>query len=319
MRPAAGDVHRWAVWSAKLLLACILLGLLFQNVNSGVLLSTLANAQPLFLVAALLLLIPNLLLQYRKWALLLRSVHPAVRPQEVRASLMLGFTFGIVTPARIGEFGGRAFAVRGADRLTLMGLTAVDKLATLIITVLAGGAGLLVFCIQHPFMDPVLLAGIELGVLAAVAGVSALRMRRRKTVYALPPTRWLQQRIRRMRSALGGVDTRMRLRLLLLSLLFYGTFLLQFVLLLYAFGNTDLLSALAGISTIMLIKTVIPPVTLGELGIREGASVYVLGHAGILAASAFSASLLLFAINILLPSLAGLFVLLRRSTAPPRV
>lgn len=315
MRPSTGDMRRWAIWSGKLLLACILLVFLLQNVNSGVLFDTLATAQPLFLVGALLLLIPNLLLQYQKWALLLRSVHPAVRPHDVRASLMLGFTFGIVTPARIGEFGGRAFAVRGADRLTLMGLTAVDKLATLIITVLVGGAGLLVFCIQHPFMNPVLLAGVELALLITVTGAAVIRMRRKKSVSAPSSSRRLQQRIRRIRNVLRCVDARMRLRLLLLSLLFYGTFLLQFVLLLYAFGSPDLLSSLAGISTIMLIKTVIPPVTVGELGIREGASVYVLGHAGILAAAAFSASLLLFAINILLPSLAGLIVLFRRSTA----
>lgn len=315
MRLIPEDVRRWMIWSSKLLLAGLLLLLLFQNVNSSALIATFRSARPMYLAAALLLLVPNLLLQYRKWALLFRSVHPAVRTRDVRASLMLGFTFGILTPARIGEFGGRAYAVRGADRVALMGLTALDKLATLIVTVVAGGAGLLLFCIQHPFMDPLRLAAIEVAVLATLAGAAALWMRRRKAASALPPSRWLQQRIQRVRRALGGVSTRMRFRLFLLSLLFYFTFLLQFVLLLYAFGSTDLLSALAGISTIMLIKTVIPPVTLGELGIREGASVYVLGHAGILAAAAFSASLLLFAINILLPSLAGLFILFRRTTA----
>ncbi len=311
----SGDLRRWAVWGGKLLIAALLLFLLVQNVNSNTLLPTLTGAQPLFLVGAVLLLIPNLLFQYRKWALLLRSVHPAVRPHDIGASLMLGFTFGVVTPARIGEFGGRAFAVRGTDRLALIGLTAVDKLATLTVTVMAGSVGLLIFCIQHPFIDPALLAAAELTVLSFVAGLSLLWTRRKRSASVIPPARWLQQRIQRIQSALAGVDTRLRVRLLLLSLLFYCTFLLQFVLLLYAFGSTDLLSALAGISTIMLIKTVIPPVTVGELGIREGASVYVLGHAGIVAAAAFSASLLLFAINILLPSLAGLLILFRRSTA----
>ena len=108
--------------------------------------------------------------------------------------------------------------------------------------------------------------------------------------------------------------------LLVYSGLFYLTFLLQFFLLLSAFGPVQPLSALAGIGTIMLLKTVIPPVTLGELGIREGASVIVLGHAGILPAAAFNASLLLFAVNLLLPALAGLALLMwikpaRRSSA----
>jgi uncharacterized membrane protein YbhN (UPF0104 family) len=113
------------------------------------------------------------------------------------------------------------------------------------------------------------------------------------------------------------VDGPVRARLLVFSALFYMTFVAQFLLLLRAFGPIDILSSLAGVSTIMLIKTIIPPLTLGELGIREGASVFVLGHAGMLAAGAVSASLLLFGINILLPGLVGVLVMLRRPDRRP--
>lgn len=317
MRPRAGGFRHWLVWTGKVVLAAVLLLLLLRNVHSDILLATLNGARPLMVAAAVLLLLPNLLLQYGKWALLLRSAYPAVAARDIRASLMLGFTFGIVTPARIGEFGGRAAAVRGADRMTLVGLTAADKLATLTITVLAGGVGLLLFCIRHPFIDPFILAGMEMTVAAVTATVLHFGYRRMRQSRTPVSSGWFAGRLYRIRTSLEAVDTRVRRRLLLLSVLFYSTFLLQFVILLAAFGPVDMFSAIAGVSTIMLIKTVIPPVTIGELGIREGASVYVLGHAGILAAAAFSASLLLFAINILLPSLAGLAILFRRSSPAP--
>jgi uncharacterized membrane protein YbhN (UPF0104 family) len=309
------DIRSWAVWSGRLLLAALLLFLLQRNIETVVIMETLRAANPWFLATAVLLLFPNVFLQYRKWGLLLRSAYPLTSSRDIRASLLLGFTFGIVTPARIGEFGGRAVAVKGASKFRLVGLTAIDKLATLIITVLMGGVGLLVFCIQHPFMNPYLLALIE--VLLVVGSVLFFRLKKfvvQDEKVAEDPG-FFRRRMLQLREAFRSVDDAVRRRLILYSLLFYATFLTQFLLLLWAFGPVEPVSALAGISTIMLLKTIIPPVTLGELGIREGASVYVLGYAGVIAASAFSAALLLFAINILLPSLAGLLVFLRRPTS----
>jgi len=63
----------------------------------------------------------------------------------------------------------------------------------------------------------------------------------------------------------------------------------------------------------MFAKTMIPPVSLGELGIREGASVYFLTQFGETASVAFNASIFLFIINLLIPALVGLVLLLKRN------
>ncbi len=312
MNTRTADIRHWAVWAGKLLLAVLLLILLLQQLQTSTLIETYAAAQFPWLVAAVFLLLPNLYFQYSKWRLLLRGAYPAVEPADIRSSLLLGFTFGIVTPARIGEFGGRAAAVRDADRLTLVGLTAVDKLATMTVTVGAGALGLLLFCIQHPFMPPWQLAGIEGMVAAVVIIIAMLRRSRPPAAETAERDGFFSRHIDRLRRALRTVDRKTRSRLLLLSSLFYATFVLQFYFLLCAFAPIDPLSALAGIATIMLVKTLVPPLTLGELGIREGASVLVLGYAGIVGAVALGASLLLFAINILIPGLAGVAILLRR-------
>jgi len=64
---------------------------------------------------------------------------------------------------------------------------------------------------------------------------------------------------------------------------------------------------------IMFVKTVIPPISLGELGIREGASVFFLTKFGELPSVAFNASIFLFLINILLPALVGLILMLKKN------
>ncbi|MCB2206032.1 flippase-like domain-containing protein [bacterium] len=312
MSVISADIRHWVIWTGKLLLAVLLLFLLLQNLQTGSLRATLASMQSVWLYTALLLLLPNLYFQYSKWKLLLHSVYPAVAARDIRASLLLGFTFGVVTPARIGEFGARAASIRGASRLTVVGLTAIDKMATLCVTLTVGGVGLLLFNVQHPFMPTWLLAVIE-GALLAGAVLLWLLWARHSSDTSEAETRGrIVRKWQRLRSSLQHLDTRTLRRLLLLSVLFYCTFVLQFYFLLMALGPVDATTALSGISTIMLLKTLIPPLTLGELGIREGASVFVLGAAGVVAAAAIGASLLLFTINILLPGFAGLLVLLRR-------
>ncbi|MFZ1731579.1 MAG: lysylphosphatidylglycerol synthase domain-containing protein [Bacteroidota bacterium] len=351
------DIRRWAPWTGKLLLAAALIALLIHTVQRDTLASLLLRANPFYIAAALLLLPLNLYFQFHKWGLLVRSRIPLATPQELRRSLLLGFTFGIVTPARLGEFGGRAAGIRTrsdatlqdtnaasrntesrkdgppvADKLALIGLTAIDKLATMVVTVLVGLFSLLLFCWRHPFMDPWLLSAILLLAIGA-ALIIYFRWNRRPVdgSTAPPPSAaanlnaascasadpaaanksYLRRRYDDVRSVLRDLDPARIQSLMLFSVLFYLTFLVQFFFLISAFGPIDTLSTVAGIGTIMLVKTVIPPVTIGELGIREGASVYVLGHAGILAAAALNASLLLFAVNVFLPSLAGLALLLR--------
>ena len=63
---------------------------------------------------------------------------------------------------------------------------------------------------------------------------------------------------------------------------------------------------------VMFTKTVIPQITFGELGIREGAAVYFLKHFGESAVAGLNAALFLFLINILFPALIGLIFLLQR-------
>ncbi len=319
MREPAARNRRWFMWAGKCLLAVLLLYLIASNVSSVSILQALSAARFPFIAAALLLLPLNLWLQYSKWKLMLRRTYPKAEVGDIRSSLLLGFTFGLATPARIGEFGGRAMAVRNTEPLTLMGITAIDKLATMAVTVAAGIIGLLLYGALHPFMDFGLLAvALTLIVFSVYAAGRSVYQRRSRL---LKSTGWFGRTIRKLAAAQHCIDRRTMLRVLMLSVLFYATFLMQFFLLLSAFGPLDPVSTLAGISTIMLVKTVLPPITLGELGIREGVAVLVFGHAGVLAAAAFSASLLLFAINLLLPALAGLPLLVRMprtSTAGPR-
>jgi uncharacterized membrane protein YbhN (UPF0104 family) len=113
---------------------------------------------------------------------------------------------------------------------------------------------------------------------------------------------------------LKNLDRTYLLKMTLLSLLFYLCFLIQYVLLVAAFShNQNFLDYFWAGNLMMFAKTIIPPISLGELGIREGASVYFLTQLGEASAVAFNASIFLFIINLLIPALIGLVLLFRKN------
>ena len=63
------------------------------------------------------------------------------------------------------------------------------------------------------------------------------------------------------------------------------------------------------VASAFLAKTLLP-VSFGDLGVRESAAIYFFAQFGISRAAAFNASFLLFLINLLIPSLAGLLIIL---------
>ena len=87
----------------------------------------------------------------------------------------------------------------------------------------------------------------------------------------------------------------------------YLAFSLQYYFLLIAFGyEGSFLLALAMILAVFLVKSVIPSITLTELGIRESVAMTIMGVFAVSGFIAFSSTFLLYLINIILPALVGL-------------
>lgn len=106
---------------------------------------------------------------------------------------------------------------------------------------------------------------------------------------------------------LQRLHTKQMLGYLLIAALRYGVYSTQFYLLVRAFmPDVSVVAGYAGVALTFFVKFIMPPVTLLDLGIREGAAVFFLGQLGIAEAAAFNAALLVFCINIMLPAIIGL-------------
>lgn len=298
--------RRTILW-IKVGTAAALLALMFILVKPARIWEALVTAR-LELVAAGAALMPlNLLLQEYKWRYLVRLVKPQARFRETLASLLGGMAFGVVTPGRVGEYG-RALFIQGVPPLNLVGLTVIDKFYNLGATVAVGLPALMtlpeVAAVVTPrFMPPLLafLALVNLVLLYLALDPRPVR----SLLYAL---QLMIPRHNRIAQLVGGLDRfgapQARVALAL-TLAHYLVYLVQYHLILAGFSQLPVRAGFQGAAAVLFTKSALP-IAVGDLGLDQLVSAHFFGQFGATPEAAVDASLVMFAVNVLLPALAGL-------------
>jgi uncharacterized membrane protein YbhN (UPF0104 family) len=222
----------------------------------------------------------------------------------VRA-VLAGMSTGLVTPNRVGEYAGRVLHLAPGQRWEAVGLTFMDRLCQMLVTLLMGALGI--------SMGAGLL-GVPLGLALAAVGIPALavlifllfsaRIGSAAWVHRIKWT-WLQKLLR----PLALTRRTLMLKVMGLSLLRYAVFSTQYILLLAAFSPEPLAlqTMILFVLLVFLGKSVLPVVSgLGELGVRESLALAYAGLLGISEPVALQATFLLFVVNILLPAVVGI-------------
>ena len=290
----------------RTLLAVALLILLFQFVDIDEVGAALSRANPGYLLGALALVFANIGLQMAKWRFFVRLVNPGNSNIEIAASLLFGISLGTITPGQLGEFGGRALRHRSLPAGAVIGLTLVDKLQMMCILGIGGATSLVVLYNPRPIFGILIIALASLACIFLFFSSGSLV----GIVKAVRPE-WLEHRyFKEFFAAIGVFQPRDLMISFVLSVSFYGVLFAQMYLLVNAFEIIGPTVAFLGFAAMMFSKSLLP-ISLGDLGIREATSVYFFSLCGVAESTSLSAALLLFAINILLPSLVGLLFIPR--------
>lgn len=303
-------------WLRILLKSALTLGgltALVLAVNPAVLLDSLQQARGGWLAAAVLLLPLNLFLDGWVWARLLDTLDGSFPSRTIGKAVLSGLALGFWTPARLGEYAGRAFAFPDADQwaisLTVFAQRMVDMAIGVIIGLmtLIGAMGMGLLPSSLPWLGA---AGIGLG---AGAGLLALLLnpaRGHRWAQWLMPDSSLTERT----VLLQRLTVRQGLAVGMGSWVRYLVFTGQFVCLGLALQPSASVGALAiAVSLTFYAKYLLPSLTILDLGIREGAAVFFFSLVGLSTAAGLNAALLLFTINVLVPALLGLPFIARLS------
>jgi len=131
--------------AAKILISAGLLYYLISSVEYNQILSALDGANLTVIGLVIILGVVNIFLQYSKWRLTCTEVLGVSNKLKVFRSLFYGFSAGIITPLRIGEYFGRGIEFRDKSMVQVTVATLVDKFFPLLMVALLGSISSLFF------------------------------------------------------------------------------------------------------------------------------------------------------------------------------
>lgn len=224
------------------------------------------------LVLILILMCLQWLLEAFKWKLLLRDVVDLDWVTAFR-SILSGITVSVVTPNRLGEFAGRVVHLPNGTRLEGTAYTFIGNLAQLIITCLVGGIALYTgydqLKVQIDSNDS--LYSVDLLLLISPFVLIALLLLYFSSSWILGKLgHWKILRVYAGHLLLLSATPARRLTsVLLISLLRYGIFILQYLIVFRFTGLDNNAVALAiGVSVMLLWLSIVPTFSFMEMGVR---------------------------------------------------
>ena len=260
----------------------------------------------LYLLIALGLMPVNLGTEAVKWQQLLKKLYP-VSLLESTKSLLAGIAVSIFTPKRIGEYGGRILLLT-KHRVEAVGSLFIGNLAQSIINLLIGLITILLygtlftlevqnkaFILFFACLICAVLLLLYFNLQWVVAQLSNINYLKKKSISV---------------DFLNRYKKRDLFEILFYSALKYLIFILQFVLIIKAFGiEIPLLSGIICASSVFFIKTMLPVPASVELAARGSIaifffSIFTENHIGILVAS-----IVLWIVNLAIPSMIGSLII----------
>lgn len=301
----------------KIMIAAGLILFLITWIRPSEILVAIKNANLIFILSAASLLLPNIYLQFLKWKLTSLNLLQEADNKKIFNSLFYGLAAGVFTPARVGEYLGRGIVFSNQPIIKVTIATFVDKLFLLVIVAFFGSLTSIMFIHSYYKVSSMITAGLLIVIIILFYLLF---------IFLIRSDYWQQflklkfNSVNKFKiffeslSVVNEIDKSYSARMIFLSILLYACFIIQYALLVMAFSNnSNFLQYIIAGNLMMFSKSIVPPISLGELGIREGASIFFITQVGESANVGFNASIFLFLINILLPALIGFVLLLKKN------
>ncbi len=300
-----------AFFGLKIALAVAILAALVWTVHPAKIWAAFRSANFLMIFLAFLLMPLNFAIQIFKWHYIVSWVRRDASFSEAARTLLISLAIGLSTPGRVGEYS-RGFFVKGTDWVTGLGLVAIDKLYSLLIITAFGGMTSLLLVPHLPrlrFVSTAARAGFA-GLFLLIVILLIWPQTFRSWIVRLGRHFPETHPFHRLIHGVELLSNRRGQIVFFLSLFVFLIFSFQFYILVNAFETVHFRVGTLVIPSIFFVKAMLP-ISIGDLGIREGASVFLFGKFGVSSAAAFNGPILLFLINLLLPGIAGLYFLLK--------
>jgi hypothetical protein len=267
-----------------------------------------------FTVIFLMLL--NWGIEARKWQLLVLHVQPFSFIQAFK-SVLAGCSITMLTPNRIGEYGGRILFLKEENRVKAISLNIASSISQLLITMIMGCGGLIFLrFFSHTNSNALSVLPDFWGSVLIYFSITTTSL----LFLFYIRLGWLVRLIEKVPAfgkavkhivVLDEFSARQLLTILLLSLLRYLVFVLQYMLLLQVM-DVDIETGLCFwlISVFYLVMAVAPTIGFLELPVRAKASMELMKLYSTNTLGIETAALAIWVINLVIPALIGSLLIL---------
>jgi hypothetical protein len=269
-------------------------------------------------VLVIILMLANWSCEAMKWKVLIGHIQKISFLTAFKAILSgLSVSVAMNTPNGTGEYFGRILYIKQGNRIRAIALTFVGSISQLIVTMVLGTIG--VFLLKYMFYQATnqtiqlslsMIDGIAYGSIAITIVLICMYFK----------LSWLVRLLEKIPSIakfayfikkLEDFRWQELLKVLLISILRYSVFIIQYLLLLQIFNvGINIVTAFWLITIMFLILAVVPTIALAELGVRGKISIFLFGAFSTNTLGIVLTASTIWLINLIVPALAGsLFVL----------
>jgi hypothetical protein len=245
----------------------------------------------------------NWILETLKWQFIVNLIQPIRFTNALEQSLG-GQTAALITPNRIGDYGAKAIYYPKALRKKIVLLNLLGNISQMSATVLFGSVGLIIFISRYTVdIDYYKLSRVVL----IVVMIGAFFLIGRKT-------KAIQIRgfgLKQITDFFKDLSISYHLKNLAFSIGRYLVFSFQFYYLLLLFGvEVAYLNAMVVISTMYLLASVVPTISLFDVVIKGSIAIFLFSYVRVNELTILSITTIMWLLNFAIPSIFGSYYVL---------
>lgn len=259
------------------------------------------SAKNLFFLLVLSLF--NWFLEILKWKQLVSTIKK-ISFFEATKQTLGSLTASLFTPNRIGEYGAKAIYFVNSYRKKIMLLNLVGNTLQMVVTVVFGSIGLLLFTSIYSINIDVyrILRILTLGVVIIVFFILGVK----QTKYTIKGFS-----LNKIFIFLKNLPVKVSFLVTVFSIFRYVLFSFQFYYLLLLFGvNMHYLDAMIIITTMYLLTSIIPTLFIFDVVVKGSVAIFLFSFTSISTLTILSVITTMWILNFVIPSVAGCYFVL---------
>lgn len=264
----------------------------------------------IILVIVSLLMLVNWFLEALKWQYVTRKLISITKWQAVE-SVFCGLTWAIITPNRVGEYGGRIMFLPNRKRIHGLFAMVVGSMGQIMVTNILGIIGSLWYVYNYVNIEPLYYACIVIFAISFIVLLSIFYFNISLVVKWLNKISFIKK-YSRFFDIMARYSTHELLNIFWFSLARFATFTLQYYLLIHMLlPEISAITIIMVVFTFLIIQSALPSLDIFDIGVRNVTATSLFSLVTNQQIAIVACVSIVWLVNLIVPAVIGCFFVLK--------